>query len=237
MNNMAEPIITAHNLRKNYTMGKRSVEVLRGVSISVTRGDFCALRGASGAGKSTLLHLLGGLDTPDSGEIKVGGQTLSGMKGSALSRFRNEKIGFIFQAYHLLPEFDALENVCLPARMCRSRLENVQKRGRDLLQRVGLGERLDHRPFELSGGEQQRVAIARALINEPELILADEPTGNLDSHTGDEILDLLCQLRDERNTTLLIATHDGRVAGRAPRVVQLLDGLIANGEAPPTTPG
>ena len=225
-NSATEPIIFAKDLRKTYLLGKREVEVLRGVSLTIARGDFCALRGASGAGKSTLLHLLGGLDTPDAGEIRVGGNTLSGMRGNKLARFRNEKIGFIFQAYHLFPEFDALENVCLPARICRTAKADVQKRGRELLERVGLGGRLDHRPFELSGGEQQRVAIARALINQPELVLADEPTGNLDSHSGDEILDLLCQLREERNTTLLIATHDARVASRAPQVVQLLDGLI-----------
>ena len=232
MINPSEPIITAQNLRKTYLLGKRAVEVLRGVSLSVGRGDFCALRGASGAGKSTLLHLLGGLDTPDAGEIKVGGQALSRMSGNKLAHFRNERIGFIFQAYHLFPEFDALENVCLPARICRTARADVQKRGRELLERVGLSDRIDHRPFELSGGEQQRVAIARALINEPELVLADEPTGNLDSHTGEEILDLLCQLREERNTTLLIATHDARVASRSPRVVQLLDGLIENQGAP-----
>ena len=226
MSNISDPIITAQNLRKSYTLGKRAVEVLQGVSITVQKGDFVALRGASGAGKSTLLHLLGGLDTPDSGEIYVGGECLSAMSGSQLSRFRNGKIGFIFQAYHLLPEFDAVENVCLPARMCRSGVRDLEARARQLLDRVGLGARLDHRPFELSGGEQQRVAIARALINEPDLVLADEPTGNLDSHTGDEILNLLCELRAERNATLLIATHDARVAGRAPHVVELLDGLI-----------
>lgn len=225
MNN--ETLLSARDLRKSYTLGKRAVEVLRGVSIYVARGEFVALRGSSGAGKSTLLHLMGGLDTPDSGDITVAGQNLARISKSRLSRFRTEKIGFIFQAYHLLPEFDAVENVSIPGRIARHSPREVRERANQLLQRVGLGARLDHRPNELSGGEQQRVAIARALINQPEVIIADEPTGNLDSHTGEEILNLLCEIRAERNTTLLIATHDLKVAERAPRVVHLIDGQIA----------
>ena len=143
-----------------------------------------------------------------------------------LAHFRNLKVGFIFQAYHILPELDALENVCLPARMARLEATQAEARARDLLKRVGLGERMDHKPYELSGGEQQRVAVARALINNPELILADEPTGNLDSHTGQEIIDLLCALRAERQTTLIIATHDPHVGAQAPRVLELVDGQI-----------
>jgi ABC-type lipoprotein export system ATPase subunit len=224
---MNDPLVIARDLRKSYKMGRRDVDVLQGVSIEVTRGEFIALRGASGAGKSTLLHLIGGLDTADSGEITVAGQPFHKMSGGQLARFRTEKIGFIFQAYHLMPEFDALENVCIPGRIARHPVEAVRKRAAELLQRVGLGQRLDHRPRELSGGEQQRVAIARALVNDPEVIIADEPTGNLDSHTGGEILDLLSEIRAEKNTTLLIATHDPKVAERAPRVVQLLDGQIA----------
>jgi lipoprotein-releasing system ATP-binding protein len=224
---MSEPLVIAKELRKSYKMGRRSVEVLQGVSITVERGEFVALRGASGAGKSTLLHLIGGLDTADAGEIIVAGKPFHSMSAANLARFRTEKIGFIFQAYHLLPEFDALENVCIPGRIARHPLEEVMKRAKDLLERVGLGKRLDHRPRELSGGEQQRVAIARALVNEPDVIIADEPTGNLDSHTGGEILDLLSEIRLERNATLVVATHDASVAQRAPRVVQLIDGLIA----------
>ena len=224
---MNEPLVIARDLRKSYKMGRRDVDVLQGVSIEVTRGEFVALRGASGAGKSTLLHLIGGLDTADSGEITVAGQPFHRMSGGQLARFRTEKIGFIFQAYHLMPEFDALENVCIPGRIARHPVEAVRKRAAELLKRVGLRQRLDHRPRELSGGEQQRVAIARALVNEPEVIIADEPTGNLDSHTGGEILDLLSEIRAERSTTLLIATHDAKVAERAPRVVQLIDGQIA----------
>jgi ABC-type lipoprotein export system ATPase subunit len=223
---MSESLIQGQNLWKSYTLGKNPVEVLRGVNITVNQGDFLALRGASGAGKSTLLHLLGGLDAPNRGEVFVAGRNLGSISGTDLSRFRNEHIGFVFQAYYLLPEFDALENVCMPGRMARRKAADVEQRGRDLLNRVGLGKRLDHRPYELSGGEQQRVAIARALINDPGLILADEPTGNLDSHTGEEIMDLLCSIRSERNATLLIATHDEKLAARAPQVVQLVDGQV-----------
>ncbi|HVY68963.1 MAG TPA: ABC transporter ATP-binding protein [Verrucomicrobiae bacterium] len=219
------PLLVARDLHKSYTIGPRRVEVLRGVSLEVRRGVFLVLRGASGAGKSTLLHLLGGLDSPDRGEIEFAGRQFS-MVGN-LSRFRGANIGFIFQAYYLLPELDALENVCLPARIARRDAAETEARGRDLLRRVGLGERMDHRPTELSGGEQQRVAIARALINEPTLVLADEPTGNLDSRTGHEIIDLLCSLQSERNVTLLIATHDEKVAARAPESVELVDGKIA----------
>ena len=224
---MSAPLLSAKAVTKSYAMGKRTLEVLRSVSLDVARGEFLALRGASGAGKSTLLHLFGGLDSPNAGEIWFDGRNIAHLPELEVTTLRNRKIGFVFQAYYLLPELDALENVCLPARMARTPAAVAEKRGRELLARVGLTERVEHRPYELSGGEQQRVAIARALINEPELILADEPTGNLDSHTGSEIIDLLLQLRTERNTTLLIATHDANVAARAPRVIQLVDGAIS----------
>jgi predicted ABC-type transport system involved in lysophospholipase L1 biosynthesis ATPase subunit len=225
--NDPDVILDARDLHKKYELGARSLEVLRGVSLAIARGDFLALQGASGSGKSTLLHLLGGLDTANAGEVWFDGRKFAALSDLALAQLRNLKIGFIFQAYHLLPELDALENVCLPARMARTSAAAAEARGRDLLARVGLAERVEHRPAELSGGEQQRVAIARALINSPQLILADEPTGNLDSRTGDEIIDLLCALRAEHQTTLIIATHDGRVAARAPKVLRLADGLIA----------
>jgi len=223
---MSEFLLSARAVSKSYTMGGRTLEVLRGVSLDVGRGDFLTLRGASGAGKSTLLHLFGGLDSPNSGEIWFGGRNFAGLPEAGQTRLRNQKIGFVFQAYHLLPELDALENVCLPARMARMPAEAAEQRGRELLSRVGLQDRVDHKPYELSGGEQQRVAIARALINEPELILADEPTGNLDSHTGGEIIELLVKLRAEKQTTLIIATHDTHVAAQAPRVVELVDGVV-----------
>ena len=219
-------LVNARDVAKTYSIGKRSLEVLRHLNLTVARGDFLSVRGASGAGKSTLMHLLGGLDAPTAGEVWFDGKNLAGMSGLELSRFRNRKIGFVFQAYHLLPELTALENVCLPARMARMNASQAAARGRELLKRVGLGERLEHRPYELSGGEQQRVAIARALVNEPELILADEPTGNLDSHTGEETIELLCALRAERRTTLIIATHDSKLAARAPRVIELVDGQV-----------
>src|SRR6185295_13598061 len=205
---MSEPLLSAKAVTKSYAMGKRTLEVLRRVSLDVARGEFLALRGASGAGKSTLLHLFGGLDSPNAGEIWFGGDNLATLPESAATALRNRKIGFIFQAYHLLPELDALENVCLPARMARTPAAQAEQRGRELLARVGLSERVDHKPYELSGGEQQRVAIARALINEPELI------------------DLLLGLRNEHHTTLIIATHDADVAARAPKVVELVDGQI-----------
>lgn len=223
---MSEVLLSARNVSKAYPMGKRRLEVLREVSLEVARGEFIALRGASGAGKSTLLHLFGGLDVPNTGEIWFAGRNLAQATDDDLARQRNAKVGFIFQAYHLLPELDALENVCVPARLARQSVAQAERRGRELLARVGLAERMEHKPYELSGGEQQRVAIARALMNEPELILADEPTGNLDSHTGQEIVDLLVGLRAEKNTTLIIATHDASVAARAPKVIQLVDGQI-----------
>jgi len=225
----APPLVEAHDLHKSYEIGRRRLEVLRGVDLAVARGEILALRGASGAGKSTLLHLLGGLDVPNRGEVTFAGRSLAGLDGSALALWRSAKVGFIFQAYHLLPELDALENVCLPARMARMPAKEAGERGRELLARVGLAERMEHKPYELSGGEQQRVAIARALINRPELILADEPTGNLDSHTGGEIIELLFALHAERQSTLLIATHDTKIAGRARRVLELIDGRIENG--------
>ena len=219
-------LLSARGLTKTYVMGRRSLEVLRGVDVEIPRGDFLALRGASGAGKSTLLHLIGGLDTPNAGEIFFAGENLSRFSERRLTDFRNRRVGFVFQAYHLLPELTALENVCLPARVARVSSGDARKRARELLARVGLDDRLDHKPSELSGGEQQRVAIARALVNEPVLLLADEPTGNLDSHTGGEIMALLQSLRTEKQTTLVIATHDARVAALAPRVIELVDGLI-----------
>src|SRR5437016_10099116 len=225
---MSDLLLSAKNVRKTYLLGNRSLEVLRGVDVDLHRGEFLALRGASGAGKSTLLHLLGGLDAPNEGEVWLAGRNLAGLSRRELARLRNEEVGFIFQAYYLLPELDALENVCLPARMARMPAPAAEARGRELLDRVGLKDRVEHKPYELSGGEQQRVAIARALINEPDLILADEPTGNLDSHTGQEIIELLCGLRAEKQKTLVIATHDSGLAARAPKVIELVDGQISS---------
>lgn len=223
------PLIRVESVHKGYSLGRRRLEVLRGVDLSVEPGEFVALRGASGAGKSTLLHLMGGLDHPDRGVVQVRGVGLQSLGPSDLARFRNRDVGLIFQAFHLMPEFDARENVALPGRMARRALGEVLPRADALLERVGLADRRDHRPGELSGGEQQRVAIARALINDPALILADEPTGNLDSRTGQEIIRLLLEIRREHGMTLVVATHDARLAERADRIVNLVDGLIVDG--------
>jgi ABC-type lipoprotein export system ATPase subunit len=223
----AAPLVTARAVHKSYPVGKRTLEVLCGINLEVARGEFLALRGASGAGKSTLLHLLGGLDLPNAGEIRFDGTDLRSLSAGALAQWRNRRVGFIFQAYHLLPELSALENVALPARLARIAPAEAARRAAALLERVGLGKRLEHRPYELSGGEQQRVAIARALVNEPDLILADEPTGNLDSHTGGDIIQLLETLRAERQATFIMATHDAHIAARARRVIELADGQLA----------
>ncbi len=230
---MNDVLVSAKGVHKTYLLGKRSLEVLGGVDLELQRGDFVALRGASGAGTSTFLHLLGGLDTPNRGQIFLAGRELAGLSRSELARVRNEEVGFIFQAYYLLPELDALENVCLPARMARMPAARAETRGRELLERVGLKDRMEHKPYELSGGEQQRVAIARSLINEPDLVLADEPTGNLDSRTGEDIIQLLVALRTEKHTTLVMATHDAALAAHAPRVIELIDGQVAANQPPP----
>ena len=193
---MNEEILAARDVRKTYRLGQHIVEVLRGVELRVRRGEAVVITGRSGAGKSTLLHLLGGLDKPTAGDVTFDGTPLHAMNRT---RWRNEQVGFVFQSYNLLPELDALENVCVPALLAGKR---DSERGRELLAAVGLGDRLEHRPAELSGGEQQRVAIARSLMNRPSLLLADEPTGNLDVRTGEAILDLLWRLRQDCSPAL-----------------------------------
>jgi ABC-type lipoprotein export system ATPase subunit len=227
---MNDAFITVRGLTKSYVMVRRTLQVLCGVHLEVARGEFLALRGASGAGKSTLLHLLGGLDRPNAGDILIAGENLAKYSEAERTLFRRRRVGFVFQSYHLLPELDALENVCLPARIGRLPAAQAAERGRELLARVGLADRMDHHPSELSGGEQQRVAIARALINGPELLLADEPTGNLDSRSGGGIIDLLQSLGAERQMTLIIATHDTRVAAQARRVIELIDGRMVQAD-------
>lgn len=223
---MNDCLLSIRAVTKNYKMASRSIQVLRGVDLEIVRGEFLALRGASGAGKSTLLHLVGGLDSPNSGEILFEGRDIARFSESELAHFRNRRVGFIFQSYHLLPELTALENVCLPARIARVSAASAESRANALLEQVGLKERIEHKPYELSGGEQQRVAIARSLIAGPEMILADEPTGNLDSRTGLEIIELLKNLCVQTNAALIIATHDAKVAAAARRVVELADGRI-----------
>jgi len=221
-----EFILQAQGLHKSFFVGKRKLEILRGISMNVRPGEFIALCGASGAGKSTLLNLLAGLDTPDEGHVILSGKRTDQLSDRELTQIRNRQIGFIFQSYHLLPEFDALENVSMPARIARRPYRETIEEAEQLLCRVGLEERIEHRPPELSGGEQQRVAIARALINHPSLLIADEPTGNLDSKTGREILDLLLQLRSERRCALVMATHDTGIADQADHTFHIVDGRL-----------
>ena len=223
---MSRGVLQANDICKTYHLGGRELRVLRGVNLELRQSEFVALQGASGSGKSTLLQLLGGLDRPTSGTIRFKGEPLRLQTAQQAAIFRGQNVGFVFQAYHLLPDLDALENVMLPAQVRRTAASVSRNRGMDLLASVGLKDRMDHRPSELSGGEQQRVAIARALMNEPEIILADEPTGNLDSATEAELIELLSQLHRERDLTLLVATHDDVVAGAAQRIVRLKDGKV-----------
>ncbi|MFA6356938.1 MAG: ABC transporter ATP-binding protein [Candidatus Omnitrophota bacterium] len=219
-------MITAKSLSKVYSNGAKQLEVLKDVNLRVDRGEVLALLGPSGAGKSTLLHLLGGLDIPTAGEVSIGGKLIFSLSDTERARIRNEKIGFVFQFYHLLPEFDALENVLLPMLIMGKGGKAGREKAAELLGAVGLEDRMRHKPGQLSGGEQQRVAIARALANEPELLLCDEPTGNLDSGAGRNIIDLLWELNKKRKMTLIIVTHDAEIAKAARRVVQIRDGAI-----------
>ena len=225
---MSESLLNASGVSKTYQMAGQPLTVLTDVDLALERGEFVALQGASGSGKSTLLQLLGGLDAPSEGEIIFKGKSMRLQSPLDAAIFRGLHIGFVFQAYHLLPDLDALENVCLPALVQRAPQAQAETRARELLAAVGLADRMTHLPTELSGGEQQRVAIARALMNEPEIILADEPTGNLDTGTEAEIIALLAQLHREHNLTLLVATHDDVVAAAAERIVRLKDGRVAD---------
>jgi len=224
-------MLSAKSIHKVYvTPGNASAEVhvLRGVSMTVQKGEVAAVVGPSGAGKSTLLHVMGGLDRPTHGEVVFDGQDLYKLNDHARAKIRNDRIGFIFQFYHLLPEFNAWENVVLPALAKHGARMNASMKeiGLNLLKQVGLADRADHKPAELSGGEQQRVAIARAMVNQPDILLCDEPTGNLDSENGAGVIELLMRLNKANGQTLIIVTHDEKIAGRAGRVVYLKDGEI-----------
>lgn len=218
------PQLIARDLRRSFRIGARRIEVLRGISLEVARGEVVFISGASGAGKTTLLYTLGGLERPESGVVEFEGRRLYTGSTASQSRLRNKQMGFVFQGYFLLPELTALENVMLPALIGGERKRAAAAK---CLGDVGLAERIHHLPAELSGGEQQRVAIARALINEPDIIFADEPTGNLDSKTGDAIIDLLLNLARERRKTLLVVTHDTRLAKLGDREMHIVDGLVA----------
>jgi lipoprotein-releasing system ATP-binding protein len=218
--------VSVAGLNKSYQTGTQQLHVLRDVAIEVAAGEMVAIVGASGVGKSTLLHVLGGLDRADDGSIRVNGTELRSLNDSALVEFRNRHVGFVFQFHHLLPEFDALENVEMPMRIARLPLEDARRRARDLLGRVGLAERVTHRPGMLSGGEQQRVAVARALVMRPALLLADEPTGDLDETTGDALHALLREMHAEHGLTSIIATHNPRLAAACDRILRLEHGRL-----------
>jgi putative ABC transport system ATP-binding protein len=221
--------IQALDLARSFEVGESTVEALRGINLTVTRGQFVALVGPSGSGKSTFLNLVGGLDRPTSGELWVNGEELSVSKERALTEHRRRRVGFVFQSFNLLPRLSALENVALPLMFVGVSEQQRLDRAQELLRQVGLTERQEHRPTQLSGGEQQRVAIARALVSQPAIILADEPTGNLDTTTGAEIMALLRTLNREQGVTLLLVTHDLAAAGFADRIVHLRDGQIVDG--------
>ena len=219
------PIIECSSLSKIYDLGAEQVHALRGVSFTIARGEFVAIMGASGSGKSTLANLLGALDTPSSGELVIDGEAVTGMSGDALARFRNRDVGFVFQQFNLLARMSALENVMLPLVYAPAIVGDAVARARAKLEEVGLGTRLHHRPAQLSGGQQQRVAIARALINNPSIIIADEPTGALDTHTSYEIMDLFVRLHAE-GLTVIVITHEPDVAAYAGRLLRFRDGEL-----------
>jgi lipoprotein-releasing system ATP-binding protein len=215
-------MLVAKGIKKNYGV----LEVLRGVDISVAAGEIVSIVGSSGAGKSTLLHILGTLDRADGGEVRMQGERIDLLTGKKLAAFRNRHTGFVFQFHHLLPEFTALENVCIPGWIAKRAAREVMSDARGLLDRLGLSHRMDNKPAELSGGEQQRVAVARALLNKPSIIFADEPTGNLDSENARELHRLFFQLRDELGQTFLVVTHNEELAAMSDRVVHMRDGLV-----------
>ena len=232
-------LVQVNHMYKSFSHGARTLEVLRDVTLSLDEGELCTVIGASGAGKSTLLHCLGTLDLPTSGQILFRGTNVVDLPPPELARFRNETIGFVFQFHHLLPEFTALENVMMPALIGRRAKREARQSALDMLDAVGMSHRLQHRPGELSGGEQQRVAIARALAMQPKLLLADEPTGNLDTRTSREVHELLFRLNEEHRMTMLLVTHNMHLARQAPRVIRMEDGrlvdrirdeLLSNGE-------
>ncbi|MEW6612287.1 MAG: lipoprotein-releasing ABC transporter ATP-binding protein LolD [Pseudomonadota bacterium] len=221
-------VLKAEGLRRLFRQGRVQLEVIKGIDLRISAGESVGIVGASGSGKSTLLHLLGGLDRPSAGRVWVEGQDLYALGEAARGRLRNDKMGFVYQFHHLLPEFTALENVMIPLLIQRRPREEAAARASELLAQVGLGERLRHKPGELSGGERQRAAIARALVTRPRLLLADEPTGNLDSQTAAKIHDLLLDLNQHLGTSLVVVTHDPRLAERMQRVYQIRDGQIVS---------
>lgn len=225
---MKGPIFELKGVWKSYSMKGVETNALRGIDLEVKSGEYTAILGPSGSGKSTLMHVMGCLDTPTRGRVFIEGREISQMKDDELAKIRREKIGFVFQSYNLIPGLTAVENISLPMRFSGHGKGESQRKAKDLLRKVGLQERMGHKPNEMSGGEQQRVAIARSLANDPNTILADEPTGNLDTNTGREILDLLEELHKKTGKTIIIVTHDTRLAGRAKRQIKMLDGRVVS---------
>jgi putative ABC transport system ATP-binding protein len=225
-----KPVIDVQNLTKDYYIGEIVVRALRGIDMQIFPGEMVAIMGPSGSGKSTLMNMIGCLDSPTSGDYYLDSLRVSDLHDDELAIVRNQKIGFVFQKYNLLPRIDAIENVALPLRYSED-TSNMRQRAEAALESVGLGDRMRHKPNELSGGQQQRVAIARALVNQPAILLADEPTGNLDSQSGKEVMELLIKLNQQQNTTIVLVTHDPTVALHAQRTIQLFDGLIKAPEA------
>jgi lipoprotein-releasing system ATP-binding protein len=220
-------IIKTVNLVKEYKISKeKSLRVLDDINVEINKGEVVSIVGPSGAGKSTLLHLMGTLDKPTSGEVLIDGQNAFNLKSNELAHFRNTQIGFIFQFHHLLPEFTSLENVCLAAMISGKSFKEVENKAKELMEEVGLGGRINHKPSEISGGEAQRVAIARALINSPKVILADEPTGNLDSHNSDDVMKIMFELRKKYKQTFVIVTHNEAFAAMTDRTLKMMDGKI-----------